>query len=608
MLSNFRFLKGTLTGVLFFCSFEILAQNWQDLQWQRLLLYRATLLGYESEADHDSYFSSPRGKFSPSEELKAFLESVDDQSPDPRQNVFCRFPARLRWLKKFRNLPKPKVECEDYQKYLDLLRAKSISVVFSSYYLNNPGSSFGHTFIRLGKHSDSNSDNTTATELLDTGINYGAMTEGAGPVLFAIGGLAGWFSGNYNAVPYYYKVREYNDYETRDLWTYQLDMTQEEIDMVVDIIWELAHSKFDYYFLTENCSYHVLSILEAARPSLKLHDYLPRLYTIPSETLKALQASGIVWKISFRPSASTQFYHHLSFLNVDEKKAVNEIVFKGETTQQFSEKKKAFIYDTALSLVDYKFAKEVLKGDEKVQKLKRPLLVARSKIPLRSEAQDFTYLMNRAPHFGHGQKRVAISYMKSGSRNLLDTEWRFAFHDFLDKDTGFPPRTKLEVMKGQLRTDGHHHQLRDFSVLDVMTLGQWDTFNYAPSWKIKIGQTQTRYEGEDLTTVGFSGGYGYSVQIGRFAPYLLAHIENAYVFETLHKYKLGYGADVGLLTDINDEWKLLNLLEARAYPWNQSKFSHEVRYSNQFFGFGAFTNTFLRDGVKELGLSFFKYI
>ncbi len=595
-------------GVLFFCSFEILAQNWQDLQWQRLLLYRATLLGYESEADHASFFSSDHGKFSPSKELRAFLESVENQSPDPKQNVFCRFPARLRWLKRFRTLPEPRVNCEDYQKYRDLLRAKSISVVFSSYYLNNPGSSFGHTFIRLGKHTEVNLDNTTATELLDTGINYGAMTEGAGPVLFAIGGLSGWFSGNYNAVPYYYKVREYNDYETRDLWSYQLDMTQEEIDMVVDIIWELAHSRFDYYFLTENCSYHVLSILEAARPSLHLHDYLPRLYTIPSETLKALHASGIVRAISFRPSASTQFYHQLAFLSSDEQKALKDLVFKAKPSPEFSEERKAFLYDTALSLVDYKFAKEVLKGEEEAQRLKRPLLVARSRIPLRSEALDFSHLMKRAPHLGHGQKRVSVSSMRSGAKNFLDTEWRFAFHDFLDKDIGFPPRTKLEVMKGQLRSDGRHYQVRDFSVLDVMTLGQWDSFNHAPSWKVKIGQTQTRYKGKDLTTAGFSGGYGYSIQVGRFAPYLLGHIENAYVVETLHKYKLAYGADLGLLSDFDEEWKLLNQIEARAHPWNQSRFSNEIRYSNKFFGLGAFFNSWLEDGTKETGLRIFRYL
>jgi hypothetical protein len=263
-------------------------------------------------------------------------------------------------------------------------------------------------------------------------------------VLFAIGGLSGWFSGNYNAVPYYYKVREYNDYETRDLWSYQLDMTQEEIDMVVDIIWELAHSRFDYYFLTENCSYHVLSILEAARPSLHLHDYLPQLYTIPSETLKALHASGIVRSISFRPSASTQFYHQLALLSSDEQKAVNDLVFKAKPSPEFSETRKAFVYDTALSLVDYKFAKEVLKGEEEAQKLKRPLLVARSRIPLRSEALDFSHFMMRAPHLGHGQKRVAVSSMRSGAKNFLDTEWRFAFHDFLDKDIGFSQGPSLK--------------------------------------------------------------------------------------------------------------------------------------------------------------------
>ncbi len=609
MLSNFLLKKGTLAGVLFFCSFQVLAQNWQDKQWLRLGVYRNTLFGYESEADHSSYFASPEGKTNPKKELKALIARLNEVEPDPKKNIHCRFPARIRWLKKYMSVPENTVVCEDYLKFKNRLAAKSISVVFSSYYPNNPGSTFGHTFIRLGKQkNEERDDDSTATELLDTGINYGAMTEGAGPVLFAIGGLAGWFYGNYNAVPYYYKVREYNDFETRDLWSYQFDMTQEEIDLIVDHIWELAHTKFDYYFLTENCSYHVLSILESARPTLHLHDHLPRLYTIPSETLKALEKEKIVRKITFRPAASTQFYHQLGLLNKEEKKSVQDLVFKNIAVPDYKPERQALIYDTALSLVDYKYAKKILKGDEDAQKIKRPLLVARSKIPVRSEELDFSGKMAEAPHLTHGQKRVAITYLNRDSKNLMDVEWRFAFHDMLDNDLGYPPKTKLDIMKAIVRTDGDKLQLRDFSFLDVMQLGKWDAFNRASSWKAKLGHWQTRYKGEDLATEGFTIGYGISRGFNIFTPFALAHLENSYVSDTLFKYKLGYGADVGLLTEFNYAWKLWSTLEWRVHPWDESRVLNELRYSNQSFGLGTYHQSYLIDGVQEMGLRIFKYL
>lgn len=605
MLSKIFKSKGTLTGVLFFCSLEVAAQNAQDLQWQKMLLYRPTLFGVESEADNKDFFVHKNGRTDPKKELNSFIGSIDPEVKDELKNIYCRFPARIRWLKKYKSIPENKIECVELEKYRKRLAGKSISVVFSSYFLGNPASTFGHTFIRIGKHSTLDS---TKTELLDTGINYGALTEGADPVTFAIGGLAGWFYGGYNAIPYYYKVREYNDYETRDLWSYQLDMTQEEIDFMVDYIWELGHTRFDYFFLTENCSYHMLSILEAARPTLKLHDRLPRLYTIPSETLKVLEAEGLVSKITFRSAPSTHFYHQLNMLNNDERKEVQKLVFDKKKDKVFSNDREALVYDTAISLVDYKFAKQILKGDEEAQSLKRPLLIARSKIPVSSPELDFSYKFLKAPHKGHGQKRIGVTYGNVEGKNILDAEWRFAFHDILDNDIGYPPKTKLEVMKFQVRSDGNDYQLRDWSIVDVMTLGKWDIYNKASSWKVKLGEWQTRYEKKDLSTYGAQGGYGYSYELGPFTPYLLAHIENSYVTESLHKYKFAYGGDLGLLTDISESWKLLNLFEGRVYPWKESRLLNEIRFSNQRLGVGIYQQSFLVDGKQEFGLRFFKYL
>lgn len=608
MLSKSLIREGALLGVLFFCSSEVLAQNWQDKQWQKILLYRETLTGWESEADTPSFFVHPEGKYSPKKELKAFIESLHNEDPDPKKNSFCRFPARVRWLRKHAEVPESKVDCENYIKFKNRIAAKSLSIVFSSYYLNNPASSFGHTFIRLGKQTNEKRDaDSTATELLDTGINYGAVTEGAGPVFFAIGGLAGWFSGNYNAVPYYYKVREYNDFETRDLWSYQLELTQEEIDFIVDYIWELGHAQFDYFFLTENCSYHVLSILEAARPSLALHSRLPAIYTIPSETLKAFDAEDLIRGITFRPAPSTLFYHQRSLLSGKEKEAMSDLVMKNLTPQGFSPERLALIYDTSLSLIDYRYAKEILRGDQEAQKIKRPLLIARSKIPVRSKDMDFSDRLKKAPHLGHGQKRLAVSYVNREGDSFMDLKWRFAFHDVLDNDIGYPPKTSIEVLKGTLRTDGQNLELRELALVDVFMIGKWDIFNQASSWKIKMGHWQTRNDGSDLSTQGFQGGYGYAFEAGPFTPFALAHVETSYISEKLNKFKLGYGGDVGILTEFNHFWKAMTKLEGRLHPWEESLFIQEIRYSNPSFGAGAYYQTWLSEDVKEAGISFFKY-
>jgi hypothetical protein len=71
-------------------------------------------------------------------------------------------------------------------------------------------------------------------------------------------------------MPYYLKVREYSDLENRDIWEYELNLTPEEIDRLLMHAWELGPIHFDYYFFDENCAYHLLGLLEAARPDLTL--------------------------------------------------------------------------------------------------------------------------------------------------------------------------------------------------------------------------------------------------------------------------------------------------------------------------------------------------
>ncbi len=609
MLSNSSLCsRGLLLGALLF-SLSAIAGDWKDPQWLNLVHYKKTLTGYKSQADGKEFFLSPEGKTSPSSELSAFIAELHKNDPDPLKNAYCRFPARYRWLKKHQpDFPKTNVVCTGHVAFFERLAAKSLSIVFSSYYLNNPSSSFGHTFIRLGKSIHGDAEDKKNTELLDNGINFGAVTGNAGPLFYTVGGLTGLFPGTFNAIPYYYKVREYNDFETRDLWTYHLKMTQEEIDMIVDHIWELGHTYFDYYFLTENCSYHMLSILEAARPSLNLLNRLPYLYTIPSDTLKVLDKEDLVADVTFRPAPSTLFHHNLKSLTRKDQKLVKTLVDGKPIETNESVEKQALIYDTAISLVDFKFAKEVLKQEDAAQGLKRPLLIARSKIPVRSPDLDFTYKKSEAPHLGHGSQRLVLGAASLEGKNYADVEWRYAFHDMLDYDIAYPERTRVEVGKASIRSDGNHLQLREVSLVQITSLGKWDIFNKSSSWKIRLGQWQTRFDHHDYSTQGFQGGWGYSYHFKHVVPYALLHGESSYISEGMSKIKLGYGADIGFLIDVNHNLKLNSLLELRGNPWRDDRILNEIRWSNRYHGAGFYHQNYIRTGTDEFGLRYFIYL
>ena len=95
-------------------------------------------------------------------------------------------------------------------------------------------------------------------------------------------------------MPYYLKVREYTDLENRDIWEYELNLSPEEIDRLLMHAWELGPIHFDYYFFDENCAYHLLGLLEAARPDLELTKGF-RWWAIPSDTVReVVKQKGLV--------------------------------------------------------------------------------------------------------------------------------------------------------------------------------------------------------------------------------------------------------------------------------------------------------------------------
>src|SRR5690606_8833678 len=146
----------------------------------------------------------------------------------------CKFHAIKDWHKnELGIIDFPKDECKKYNTIIKRLNPKSVTLVFPSAHINSPASMFGHTFLRINSQYDS--------KLLSYAVNYAADAnpDKENGVVFAIKGLFGGYFGKYSLLPYYDKLKEYRDSEQRDIWEYDLDLTQEETLKMVRHIWEL---------------------------------------------------------------------------------------------------------------------------------------------------------------------------------------------------------------------------------------------------------------------------------------------------------------------------------------------------------------------------------
>lgn len=475
--------------------------------WRRLMHYRPRLFGgYESEADGRDFFLAADGKTDPAAELEATIRGVFSPRDEKAKHRHprCRFPARFLFLADALKIDGGKLarpNCSEFQKFMQLLDPGSLTLVFSSYYMNNPASAFGHTFLRVNKRRHASG---RRPELLDYGIDYSAQVDTSNALLYALKGLFGLFPGNFRKVPYYFKVREYNDYESRDLWEYELELDRSKVLMVVAHLWELGATHFNYYYLSENCSYHVLGVIEAADPELRLLEHVgwP---VIPADTIKAVYKNpGLVRSVHYRPSAETVFRQRVRDLKDDELALLSKLISNPDAPfpHDFTSRQQARVLDSGLDLVDSRYARELLKeGDEKdpeAAAIQQRLLERRAELLMVSEDLNIEGPMSQMPHVSHGSARFGLGTGYSRTQSHFHAlRFRVALHDLADPIAGYPETSEIEFLPVELRyiVEDTKPWFEEGSLVRVLSLTPWDQYRTPLSFGLNVGAQRIRDAG-----------------------------------------------------------------------------------------------------------------
>ncbi|MEO8705577.1 MAG: DUF4105 domain-containing protein [Kofleriaceae bacterium] len=523
-------------------------------EWRRLGHWRRTLMGFtESQADGPNFFLSSSGRSNPSAELDAtlrgFFATIPADATDI-QHPICQFPARYRFLDRalhFDATRLAKPACPRYDEFLTRVNAQSLSFVFSSYYLNNPASVFGHTFVRIVKKAETKDEERH--ELLDYSVEFSATVDTSNALIYGVKGLLGLFPGTFRNVPYYFKVRQYNDYESRDLYEYELNLSPAELDAFLSHLWELGSTFFDYYYVSENCSYHLLGALEAIRPDLDLlsHMHWP---VIPADTIKALYANpGLVKAIRFRPSLRRQFLERLSHLDSEQRDVVEKLVEKPATPlpADVKDTRAIAVLDAAQDLIDIRHAKAITHDvNSAAGRLKQTLLERRAEITMPSNPLSVDTPWKLMPQFGHDSRRIGVGFAaddgwgKNGSDAMgVTLDARLALHDLADPTPGYPEFSQLEFLptRARIRTDDpdtKRFELESISLVRIISLSPQDRFDRKLSWKVDLGAVR-------LDDEGCQGRYCYIGQLalGTGAAFASANAR-AIAFLTLDAH-VGYG-------------------------------------------------------------------
>jgi Domain of unknown function (DUF4105) len=536
-------------------------------EWHLLLHYRKSLFGgYTSEQDDPGFFLSPNGKTDPQAELDAtlkqfFLEELVGRSRQPAQ---CAFVARYHWLKErlvFDDTRLPPITCERFDRWFAEFDAQSVTLIFPAAFMNNPASMFGHTLLRVDQKGQ-----TEQTRILAYTINYAADVPPDAGFAYPIRGIFGFYKGYFSTIPYYLKVQEYRDIENRDIWEYRLNFTAVQLRRFLMHAWELGNAYFDYFFFKENCSYHLLALLEYADPSLHLTDQFT-FWTVPADTVRLIAAQpGLVGDIAYRPSRSTIIRRKRESLPPGERDlsariAANVVETKSPEFVELSQARQAFLLDLASDYLRYR----IETTDSPPLSLKersRAVLTERSQLRIPSEPFSVVPFAKQ-PELGHRTSRASLGAGWRNNDTFEEFTVRAGYHDLLDPEIGYTPDAQIELASISLRHYNRVDQTRieRATFANVLSLSPMDSLFHAPSWKINVGMNTIRFGGCQLCSNGVAnGGIGAAVEshwLKREVFFAFAEAEADYSHAYEENHRVGGGGTVGMLTDLTDRWKLM---------------------------------------------------
>ncbi|WP_240472652.1 DUF4105 domain-containing protein [Salinivibrio socompensis] len=511
-----------------------------------------TLSGYESTIDSEDFFLAANGKTHPKQELAATINALYHADASVAKAARCQYPARFTWLESKAGRT-AQLDCPELERWQKVLDPDGMTLVFPTAFMNNPSSMFGHTLLRIDAQ-----DQTRNKELVAFAVNFAAEpSQDDNAALYAAKGLFGAYPGQFTVMPYYRKVREYNDIESRDIWEYPLNLSEQEVNRVLLHLWEMQSATFDYYFLDENCSYQLLALLQLARNDLNLVDDFP-FQAIPSDTVKTLANHDLIKTPNFRASFGTRLLNmsqQASHTVFDAAQKAKNGDFPDH--QQYTDEQLAAIYEFAYEWLNFDFYDQALPRDPYAQRLTQ-LLALRSQIDAASPFEPVKNT-NIAPDKGHGSTRIGIGARAAKYRSdALTFAWRAAYHDLLDPQDGFVPGAQISFVDVAVSHDEDGHtQLDKLYLIDAMTIAPKKPVFSSLSWNVRAGfdrqSTTDKQEGRWFAQGGMGQSWGDSNGLHAYALWSTSLSHGA---ASDDQFNLATGLESGLLWQLADDHRL----------------------------------------------------
>ena len=542
----------------------------RDRSWLRLLHLSAP----NTQVLSDSFYLSKL----PAKKVDLFAElQTNLQQAQTNSQYRCQFPARDQWLRShfLEKAFAAKTACAELERWKASQSIRSVSIVYPDHSLESSLGVFSHTFLKF------NSAQRPLTSRLNVALSFSAQFDPKDSILkLASMGFFGGYIGKFTMTNYYTEVNRYGEDESRDIFEYELNLSKSEIDFLLDHVWEIKEADFRYYFLNGNCSYHLLTLLEIARPDLDLTSHY-HFVTVPLESLKLVLAQkNMIKSQHWLPGKETR----------------HEQLVKSLSAKAFA------LYKTWRNQKQVDGFLESLRRASLAPEEKAALLDLLAESPeLRSQVLNLRSQLS-PPHDpieqsistdlqnSHGAQMISLGAgSQQSSSNWTQFRYRFVLHNLLDPFEGYFKNITMEALDLRLHyTSDEQFENSSFTLINALVLKPWNEDQHFLTW-----QGQSRIH--DFLHQPYwqnSGGLGLTKNFDGFDLYTLAIADTELDRNEKNGLGLFSGGSVGLALTIFEKYKFRANLD-HLWPlqsnhdtdfWQgevQGSFSTSSRYSLQ---------------------------
>ncbi len=505
--------------------------------------------------------------------------------PEHAQDYICRFPARAQLLaESYSYIPQPDFSpCGELQTYLDAVSANSISLVYASENLLSPSSFMGHAFIKL-------SENTQ-----DPGHAVSFFTEVAGfnlpKIMFdsLVVGKEGYFM----VSPYRESLEHYKGIEGRNVYEYQLNLSEKDKQLIKLHLWELKDTKIDYYFHNQNCASITLNLIAISNPDLMAHR---RDWLSPLDLIQLANQSQMIEQASITPSLNWRLRAYgASQTDAVKQSLVKQLsdgaLEKSAIDEDSPVEQQFLTWEFSSALNQYLLETEEISEASYTDNARA---LARYDDQFESLAVDLSDFKNPLKRQKDAQWQIGTRWDQQNDPELTAT-WLPASHTLKDDNRNAFSESSLELMKISVSASRNALRLDNFTLYAINSYIPYDPLFGGWSGKFSVQWDRgTDFAERDNKRLFVSGGLGLSHTVNN-AVQVYATVDTE-LSASSDKVWGAFAIDTGLFSYFRQDVKIS--LSANTV-WNQyadSNFKHKASATLTYLG--------LEDTAIDLGAQY----